>query len=441
MKKFYSILILLILTCNVFGQDKNVFQNFQKLMQEGKSFYQQKKYQEAYIDFQKATVLAPQSAEANFYLGRSALEIKNYDEAISAFDRVLMLNPNHIRTKLEIARVQYELKEYELANITLENVLQNPIPTDVKENILRFKEVINSKIQKNFVFGSVGFGIDYNDNANNDIGNIEFLVPAFDVSVKGNEKKGDTSAYINTVLNHIYDIGEKGGWSFNNSFTAYAKTNKQFSQNNALYFSLTVAPTYTFEKLRFMFPINYDKVFLEVDGYSHSFSLGARATYLVDTTSTLSLAYTLSNDYNEQNNNQDSRSSSVSISYNKAFGKQHPIILSLAPFYSISEKLQGGRTDVSDDSIGYNVGISKEIFINTNLAFNYTYTKKEYKDTDLLFGTKRSDNEKKYTLQLAHTFAKDVIVSLSGTYIDNQSNHPPYVYDKTLMNFNVTKRF
>lgn len=439
-KSIILVAALILVTTSVFAK-QSVFTQFNTYMKDAKSLYYKKDFKNALTKFEAAFNLAPDSPEANFYLGRCALELKSYDEAIAAFDRVLMLNPKHTRSQLEIARIHYERKNYELANASLDTVLQTNIPKNVRDNIMKFKQNITSRLQKHFFSSSVSFGIDYNDNANNDIGNIEFLIPAFNIPVSGNAKEADTSAYISTSLGHIYDIGEKGGFSLANNFLAYKKVNSKFEENDAALFSIETIPTYSLDKLRVTLPLKYSKVYLDGSSYNHSVSAFLSSTYLIDKTSTLSASLGIERSYNDQNSDQDSRSKSISISYKKALGEKQPIILSLSSAYSVSEEITDVRTDVSGSSLSYSIELSKEVLKGLNAAIGYTLIDKNYKDIDVLFRTKREDEQDKYSLNLSYIFSKDTIISGSVSYIDNSSNHAPYIYDKTLVNLNVVKRF
>ena len=360
---------------------------------------------------------------------------------MAAFDRVLILNPNHTRTKLEIARIYFELKQFEMANTQLDIVLKDKIPKNVRDTIMVFKANIDSQVTKHFFSANLSFGTEYNDNANNDIGNIEFIIPAFNVPVNGNEKKSDTSFYASTSLNHFYDFGEKGGWGIVNTFLAYHKVNSKFEQNDATLLSFSSSPMYSSKQWILRFPLKYDKVFLDDKDYSHSFSASFDSTYLVSSTSSLSGHVNWTRTYNEQNDEQDSQATTFGLSYKQAFGQDSPLVLSLSSNYQISEEIKKDRTDVSGTSWSNTVEISKEIYKDLNLALSYTNTQKDYEDVDVLFGTKRKDNIDRYSLGLTYMWSKTLIFGFSSSYTDNDSNHPTYVYDKTLVNLNVTKVF
>ncbi len=80
----------------------------------------------------------------DFFYGLAALETANVDEALFAFERVLFLNPNHHRARLEMARCYFllgDIDSAETALLAVENV--NP-PENVRKNIEKFREKIDS---------------------------------------------------------------------------------------------------------------------------------------------------------------------------------------------------------------------------------------------------------------------------------------------------------
>lgn len=435
--KIVGILIFLNLSAmaqnSIFGEYNSEFQN-------AKMLYNKKEYKKALDEFVKLDKIAPDDPKVNFYLGRCALELKMYDEALAAFDRVLMLNPNHTRTKLEIARLYYETGAYDLADTQLDLVLKENIPESVKANILKFKATIAKKKKRNFISSSITLGLNYDDNANNDIGNIKFIIPLFNVPVNGSPKKSDTTAYANINISDLYYFRDYKHWSLSSNFSSYISSNKNFSQNNSLTLSLSSAPTYTNKKYKISFPLNINKVLLDSISYSHSFQVGTNFSYILNPTSNVNFAVNYGRFYNENDSNQNSKTTSFSFIYKKAFGK-NPIMLSLSAGYVRNRKVKGTRTDIDADNHNYGINIAKKLFSKLYGTISYNKSYQDYKDRDTLFLNKRKDREDRYNASFSYNISKTFIATISASHTKHTSNQAPFNYDKNTYGISITKSF
>lgn len=431
MRFLYSIAIVL-LSVNIFA-DEDTYK-------EAMRSYNAKEFAKAYPAFRELSQESPQSAELNFYLGRSALEIKEYDEALAAFDRVLILNPSHTRTHMELARLYFETRKFELALAELDTVLKENLPRNIREVALAFKTRIDEQIKRHKFGGAFIVGAGYDSNANNDIGRKEFIIPSFNIPIMGNEKASDSNIFSTLVLNHIWDFGDRGGWSLENSFVAYGKINKERSSNNLALFSFNISPTWSGEGYKASFPLTYDRIYLDSKGYLHNISLGTDITYMIDATSALEGRYTHKTGYYDEDDALDSKSDSFAISYKKAFS-QNTILFSAYLNYSDTSAIESGRTDVKSDAISYGAEVAKKFQNGIRTSVNYRNISTDYDLTDALFGTKRSDEREEFGMGLRYSISSDTIINTVVTYADNRSNHEPYNYDKVTAIANLILSF
>lgn len=441
LKIFILILILLGFANSFsFATNDSVFVQFEVKYKKAKQLYANKQYEEALALFDILSQNDPENPELHFYVGRCALELKNYDEAIAAFDRVLMLNPAHTRSYLETARVYYEIKEYELASSQLDIALLDNLPDDIKTNVMQFKAKIYSHLKKDYFSGAFSLGIGYDDNANNEIGNLDFLVPLFNVTVPGSEESGDTYLSSSLYLNHLYDFGEKGDWSLDTSGVVYGKLNNTFTDNNLALVSIATKPTYTHERYKVAFPLTFTQVYLSGISYSHIFQLGVEGTYLLDKRSNIysSLAYKKT-EYRD-NTDLDEKTKVAKLQYRRAFG-QNPTFLSLESTYEMSDKVRGARTDVTNNVWSNKISLSKEIFQDIIASLSYAHKDKKYKDTDVSFVTKRHDKQDEYGLDFIYKLSTTSSLSSSFNYRKQKSNQAPFTYDKKTVSLNYIKSF
>lgn len=402
----------------------------QRIYQEAQQSYTAGEFHKAYELFETLSSQTPDNAEYNFFLGRCALELRRYDEAVTAFDRVLMLNPSHTRTHLELARLHYERKNYTLAQNELDTVLKDRIPDNIKEVVMAFKAKIAEQTTQHTFNAALVFGGGYDSNANNDIGRKEFIIPAFNVPITGNDKVSDSNIFATAVLNHSYDFGEKGGWSLENSFIAYDKLNSKQHQNDLTLFSATTAPTWQETTYKLNFPISYDRVFMDGKGYMHNLSASIKGSYLLNETSQLSGGYSHKQGWYDTDANQDVTSNIFFASYKKAFGA-NPIVIALNSTYTLNSEVNQGRTDITNKGISYGIEVSKEFKSGLRTSLGYTASKTDYDDVDVLFGNKRADTRDEYELGLGYMFTKTFFIQSTVSYAKNHSNHDPFNYDKT----------
>ncbi len=401
-----------------------------RIYQEAQKSYNSGDFKTAYGFFETLSLENPESAEYNFLLGRSALELKMYDEALTAFDRVLMLNPTHTRTRLELARLYFETKQLEQASHELDLVLKENIPQNVRDIATAFKTRVDESKNKHSFSVALIVGGGYDNNANNDIGKKEFIIPSFNIPITGNDKVADSNLFATMVLNHTYDFGEKGGWSLENSLVGYNKTNIDLTQNNLNLFALSASPVYSHESLRLSMPLNYDRVYLDGKGYMYNLSATLKGTYLLDATSQLEAGYLHKRGYYDEDEGQDVKGNTFFGSYKKAFGEDEPLLLSLSTSYSDNAEVNSGRTDVASTGHSYTIELSQNFKNGLKPSLSYTYSTTDFDKVDVLYGTKRSDSRDEYELGVGYAIKENMLINASVTYSKKSSNHDPFNYDK-----------
>jgi len=424
--KLSLIAVVLLCAAATYG---NETLTMQELYQKANAAYAAQSYQEAYPLLEALNDQAPENPEINFLMGRCALELKLYDEAIAAFDRVLIINPNHNRSRLELARLYSEIGQYELANTELDTVLSGQLPSNVRETVLTFKSNLDKRLSRSTFNGVLFFGGGYDSNANNDIGNKEFLIPSFNLWINGNEKISDTSVFAMTVLNYGYDFGDRGGWSVDNSLVGYTKSNFKESKNNLSLFSYSLIPTWSVSGYRLRLPLTYDRVYIDNKGYTYNLSSSVNGTYTIDTISQIEGGYTYKRGYYDDDKGLDVSSHSIFTSYKKAFGED-PIVISVNGAYTVNNEIISDRSDVSSRGYSYGAEVFKAFSNQLRTSLAYTHSLTFYEDKDVLFENRRHDTRENYEVRLSKQLQNDLSVNAIVGYIQNHSNQAPYTYDK-----------
>lgn len=154
----FACLFQLIIAPQELAAQKNSY------FEQGKIYFQNKDYQQAYDHFSRAFEIDPASLDISFYLGRAAFEIGDYEMAIMAYDRILIMEPDSQRVKLEIARCHLALNSYESARRYFNDVKATNPPEAVRTNIDNFLTLIEKSQQKHFLSGMISTGMNWDDN-------------------------------------------------------------------------------------------------------------------------------------------------------------------------------------------------------------------------------------------------------------------------------------
>lgn len=392
-------------------------------------------FQNAYQQFYTLSEVAPENVEVNFYLGRSALELKHYDDAVSAFDRVLILNPSHVRTKLELARLYFEIQQYDTAQTLLDGVLQEQLPLTVQENVVALKSAIDQQRAKHTFGGALILAWDYDTNIGNDVGRGVTQNVLNIIDLPGNNQRKSAGLAQTLVLNHSYDMGEKGGFAWDTMFIAYNKNLTQYSDKDLMFFSLSTGPSYTYDIYKLSLQVGYDKVRLESEDYMNISHIALNLKTILTPELMLETDITQKHNLHTQSNNTtDSDATLYTVGVRYALNPQDPWIIGVYTSYKNENERDKAATQygVSLDEWSYRLELSKEIFKDFRATIGYTYKDTDYKEFDALFNLKRSDTEDYYSASLSYMLNKQSSVMLSYAYSDHASNNALYAYKKNV---------
>jgi tetratricopeptide (TPR) repeat protein len=84
----------------------------QKMINDGLAFLKSKNYSEAVKYFEEAKKMAPESAQAAYYVGHTRFELKEWKAAQNAYEDGLRISPAHYRCLLGMIDLFSELKDY-----------------------------------------------------------------------------------------------------------------------------------------------------------------------------------------------------------------------------------------------------------------------------------------------------------------------------------------
>lgn len=394
--------------------------------------YNQQDYQTAYKYFKEYIKNNAMDKRGNFFYGRSAYEVGQYNDALMAYEKVLMEEPNNLRVQLETAQCYFKLKQYDKAKEIFNMVLQHDsVPPQVKQNIYATLQSIDQQNTDHFFRTMFMASYVYDTNVNNASGDKDFTVYFSGVPTvlpNDGEQPSDSSLQLVASLNHTYKIDDTMG--LENTFTGY--TQQYFHQHDKdidlVSFGSSLAQ---YGKLyKASIGLGYDHVWLDNAQYVSTLSL--KGEYSRKLNKQLNYqSYVKLSDKNYQQSADELKDAYVyelynALSYNsKEFG-----ISSLALTLGKEQRQSGDRTDVNKQYYGVALGNSYNISKNLLLKTSLEYKQYDYENMDLLFLSKRKDTQESVSVGMIQSINKNLSVGASVQYIDNQSNHQPFDYDK-----------
>jgi len=436
--------------------------NISSIFDKAKKHYKEKNYTEAIKILSQLSSKYPNNTTINFYLGRSYFQIKDYEQATAPYERILILEPNHQRVRLELAQTYMMLNLNEDAIKNFTTVLNDPkTPKNVRENIEKRIEYIKNKVKKNFLFGSISFGITLDNNVLSQSGYVES--PDIDVQLDYLESPihKDTIYTKNITLNHLYKYNEN--YSIINSITytnqSYKNDNKRLNNRE------------TYDSLDYQY---HDKLETDVQSYSLKLSNtkgNSNLIYMIDA----SFIDVASEDY--------MKTYGLGVMYQKRFFTQNTFFTMLKYYDKSYSQIEDKNKDSRNIQalVGNNINTTDK----NNISLLYIFTKEDIKNPTILVDTnvpgkqthnlivenkykvdkkltlnssisygklfedsiatgfinKRSDDTLTYLIGLNYLIYKNLTISSSYKYITNHSSVNLREYDKELIDFNLKYSF
>jgi tetratricopeptide (TPR) repeat protein len=92
--------------------DKEI--NFKKHYDLGSKYYEERKYQEAIKEFEKAANINPKSADSYFKIGQCYRNLVNFEESIKSYEKGLQINPDaSFRVFFQLGSNYFKLQKYD----------------------------------------------------------------------------------------------------------------------------------------------------------------------------------------------------------------------------------------------------------------------------------------------------------------------------------------
>ena len=407
--------------------------------------FKDKNYKEAYKIFYLLSKNDLGNQNLNFYLGRCAYEEGEYDIAISYYERILFMQPTNLKTKIEIAQSNLMLKNYTQARKFFNEVLGNiNTPFDIKEEIKAKLLYIEKTVQKHFFSGALVFDVSYDSNVNNSASSSEYsiFVPQLGTDLTLENSVKDESDYIYdavAVLNHVYKY--TNNISINSNFLLYSLDYDTKKDSNIDVISFTTTPKFYTALNTFSSGIGIDYIRFNDNDYLKNYNLILTHSHIFSPITLNELSFkTTKKDY-DQKADKTKDSHLFELMNTLKHKTEHYGLFTLKTLLNKEISKKTTRTDVDKKSYEINLENSFPLPNKYNLTTSLGTKKVFYKDTDVLFLTKREDTINTVSLGISKPLRKNLLFALKGTIQKNISNQAPFDYKKHIIKSSLIYTF
>ncbi|SFP28114.1 porin family protein [Hydrogenimonas thermophila] len=405
-------------------------------------YYKNGKYEKSYEVLNRYLLNNLKNIKWQYYLGRSAYKLGKFEEAISAFERVLMLEPTNIRAKLEIAKIYFETKKLDKSKNLFEEILKENIPVQVKLNVKKYLKAIEKSRKKSFLKAIAVVGISYDSNVNNSPVDEQYYIPKLQINLDNTVTYDSDYAHQEIlILNHLYDIGNPGGFALKNNFLFFLKTMEKYSDKNIFFYSYSPAISYRKNKYLVDLAIGYERMFYGSNPYLHTFYFSPSLQYMLSKTFMYKISLKFQRKIPESllNKERDANFYEIFLSIQKKLSNKFFINPTIS--YQQERKIDSVLTNIDLDAIALGLGTVYKFTEDKSFGLKLLYRDIKYKDIDSLYGTKRKDRYYNFSISFTKKMSKGFIFQGSIGHIKNYSNHPSSAYKKSYANINIIKEF
>jgi len=213
---------------------------------QAEKLFAEEQYTEAYNILWQAIQDNPESITGNILLARAATKLKLYDQAAAAYERILIIDPNHLKARLNLGIAFYRLGAYSLAERELSKLSGSEDTNPYTLKALSYLARINQKKSPHQWRGSISLGSLYDSNINT--APDDAFIDSVDGSRPLDKDAQEVGAWGMTVglrFSHDWDFGERGGFSWKNSFETSNYFYRNESDASLNMFSFASGPVYT----------------------------------------------------------------------------------------------------------------------------------------------------------------------------------------------------
>jgi hypothetical protein len=367
----------------------------------------------------------------DFLFGIAAINVGRAPEGVFALERHLAAIPGNDRARLDLARGYFDLGDYIRARQEFEFVLRYNPPKDVRANIERYLDAMQTRDALSNKMSSrgyleVGFGRDSNVNAGTY--NTQINLPTGPVVLADGPSKGAASRFMS--------VTGGGQWVRRVSppFAVFAGGDFDFKSNPraSTFDTANVSAHVGFSMVSgsLLYRLTFSDSMMEVDSvrYRDVVTTSGEVQYGVGNGLMLNGVVQYSEQsHTGQNSVRDSKSIAYSGGFQKAFeGDWRPAI--------------GIQVSVAqDDNLNRRFDLNRDIFTSRafaglspteklGLSVGLAEQRSEFKGTDIAFGTMRRDRLWSVDLGANYVLSRNWVLRAEVQWSENESNQNLYSF-------------
>lgn len=409
-------------------------------LQELQQMYQKQEYKKTYAALQNFLENNPTDIKAISLLGDCAYKLNDFDDAMAIYDRVLILDEKNIYAKMQEAKIYIKTNNNKLANLELYALENTSLTKEQKKEFLSIKNTLSKKVirKKDKIFrGRIALGLLHDTNSNGDIGEKGMFFPAINLNYQGDKKRKDFAHFENLKL--LANLKSKDNKGILARIDAYNKSYFKSDNNDLSYVALNLSPYYNFEGYQLVLPLSANKIFKDKKSYLNTYGIGIDFKKSMDDI-LFEVGYRFFlNKYYNPHKGKNYKNHNLYAGLQSILSQN--ILTHAYLRYSHAKETKDLRTDVSYNSYGLSLGAKKEFLKNYTLYANIDFDAYNYTDVDRILLKKRADRIFDYNIGLSYRIFKSSYVNFDLHFIDKQSNHVLYDYNKLLSSVKYEYRF
>ena len=280
----------------------------------------------------------------------------------------------------------------------------------------------------------------YDDNINSGPEHKAYRVASGTIRpASGRAQTDDSAALVNVFGNFLYDPGERQHWMWNTALAFYSKSYFEYSEFNYASIDLQTGPWWLGQRDFVTMPVGYiydqegserlSQIYYFDPAYEHHF---CRFFSLKGLYSLRRREY-----FSDQLASLDNTHQRFELRPTFYLGQRRHIVSILGGYHD---------RDAQVDRLSYEAPfIGASYFARwtptTECYLFYSWTDKEYQDIPPDYTEIREDTVNEFIAVISQYFFKTFFVSLSYSYLDNDSNAEIYSYDKSTYAIKLGYRF
>ncbi len=398
------------------------------LLKQAAPLIEQRDFQAAYSQLWEAVQLYPDHPEINFQFGMAAFEIGRYEAAAAAFERVLIANPQALRARLELGRTLFQLKSYVLAREEFRKVLAANPPPQVAENIRRFMAVLDTEMSPHKFSGRIGVGLMYDSNVatspSSDL--VETTIGDFTLTADSLPQE-DGAGVVQFMLNHFYDMGQQGGFIWQDTLSTYHTRYSTETDYDLDVFSIQTGLGHLTPQRQVNIPLTYDWIHLDNQTYARYLGVAPSYGRVLSENTNLTLTARLQKRKYPDQEDRDSRYWKLELTP-RWLAKDGSQLFQGTAAYTHE---QARESYESQEGWEFSLGFMQQLPLQITMYLQQSWSGTDYQKAQALFDDPREEDQRRTTLNLSKRFNPRLSLSLSGSYTRNHSNIGLYDYERT----------